>query len=285
MDILIQLLLFAFGTFVGSFINVLGLRYSEKDGFKLAARGRSKCMYCDKSLKWYELVPIFSFIFLGGKCGSCKGKISWQYPVVELLSGLVFFLVPLQLGQGIPAAIWVLAFLTFILISIIDLRLKIIPDSLTLFIFGLGVLLVGFYKWSGLFGLTNGTINGSFLGSYAVSFWLGSQNVLLNYGVAALVGFLFFGAIYFLSRGRAMGFGDVKLAGAVGFLLGWPDIFLALILAFVTGAIYGLALILRGKKDMRDTIPFGPFIILGVTLVFFFGYYILNGYFAAFQIY
>jgi len=270
---------------VGSFINVLGFRYSEKDGFKLATRGRSKCPHCSKSLKWYELVPIFSFIFLGGKCRSCKKKISWQYPIVELLSGLAFFFVPFQLGQGIPAAIWVLAFLAFILISVIDLRLKIIPDSLTLFIFGLGALLVYYYQSTGIFGLVGGNINGSFLGSYAVSFWLGNQNIFLNYGVAVVFGLILFGLVYFLSRGTAMGFGDVKLAGAVGLLLGWPDIFLALMLAFITGGIYGALLILRGRKGMKDTIPFGPFIILGVTLVFFFGYYILNGYFLAFPIY
>ena len=140
MDSITQLLLFAFGTFVGSFINVLGVRYSEKNGFRSAVHGRSKCSSCKKTLKWYELVPILSFIVLGGKCRGCKAKISWQYPIVEILTGLVFLLVPLQLGQGIPALIWVLAFLTFILISIIDLRLKIIPDKLTIFIAMLGVL-------------------------------------------------------------------------------------------------------------------------------------------------
>jgi len=282
---LIQLLLFVFGAFVGSFLNVAGIRYSEKDGFRLAARGRSKCTHCKKLLKWYELVPVFSFLFLRARCRGCGKKISWQYPVVEIVTGLVFLLVPLRLGQGIPALVWVLAFVTFILISIVDLRLKIIPDKLTIFLAVLGALLIVFYRTTGSFGLVGGSVSGSFLGSYAVSFWLGGANVLLNYGVAAVFGLVFFGLIYFLSKGRAMGFGDVKLAGAIGLLLGWPDIVLALILSFVTGAIYGSFLILRGRKSMKDAIPFGPFIILGVTLVFFFGYYILNGYFAAFPIY
>jgi len=283
-DSITQLLLFGFGTFVGSFINVLGLRYSQKNGFKLAAHGRSKCNNCKKTLKWYELVPILSFIVLGGKCKSCKVKISWQYPIVEFLTGLVFFLVPLQLGQGIPALIWVLAFMTFILISVIDLRLKIIPDKLTIFIAALGALLFAFYKTTGSFGLVGGEVNGSFLGSYAVSFWIGAPNMFLNYIVGISFGLISFGLIYLLSKGRAMGFGDVKLAGALGVLVGWPDIALSLILAFITGGIYGSILILRKRKDMKDSIPFGPFIILGVTLVFFFGYYILNGYFAAFSL-
>ena len=82
-----------------------------------------------------------------------------------------------------------------------------------------------------------------------------------------------------------MGFGDVKLAGGIGALIGWPDVTLALMLAFITGSIWGVALILNRKKNMKDVLPFGPFILLGVTLVFFFGYDILNGYFSIFGIY
>ena len=281
----IQLLLFAFGTFVGSFVNVLGSRYSEKKGFKLAVHGRSKCDHCGKPLKWHELVPILSFIILSGKCSSCKTKIPARYTVVEILAGLVLAFVPEKLGQGIPTMIWVLAFLVFILISIIDLRLKIIPDKLTIFLAILGVLLITYYKSTGTFGLVDGNVNGSFLGAYAVSFWLGGPSVFINYGLGVAFSLIFFGLIYFLGKGRAMGLGDVKLAGAVGLLLGWPDISAALILSFITGAVYGLVLISKGRKNMKDTIPFGPFIILGVTLVFFFGYYIVNGYFSFFQIY
>ena len=279
------LLLFVFGALVGSFINVLGLRYSEKKGFKLALRGRSKCPKCNKKLRWYELIPILSFFMQGGRCRKCRGRISWQYPIVEILSGLVFVLVPLKLGQGVPTTLWVLAFLAFILISIIDLRLRVIPDKLIAFIALLGLLLFGFYKITGEFGLVGGTVKGSFLGSFAVGFWLGSPTVFLNYAAGILFGLIIFGALYAIGKGKTMGFGDVKFAGAVGSLMGWPDTVLALMLAFITGAIWGVALILNKKKKMKDSVPFGPFIVLGVTLVFFFGYDILNGYFAAFGIY
>ena len=285
MNSITQLLLFAFGTFVGSFVNVLGTRYSEKDGFRLAVHGRSRCDHCKKPLMWYELIPVLSFLALSGKCKNCGERIAVQHLVVEILTGLVFLLVPLQFGQGIPALIWVLAFLAFILISIIDLRLKIIPDKLTVFIIILGALLIAYYHSTDTFGLVDGEVRGSFLGTYAVSFWIGKPNVLLNYAAGAILGLISFGLIYFLSRGRAMGFGDVKLAGAAGILIGWPDIGVAILLAFITGAVYGSALILRKRKNMKDSIPFGPFIILGVTLVFFFGYYILNGYFAFFGVY
>ena len=285
MDKLFLLLLFLFGASVGSFIGVLGSRYSQKKGFSSALRGRSKCIHCRKTLKWYELVPLLSFLVQGGKCKKCGRRLSWRYPLVEILAGLVFLFVPLTLGQGIPAFLWVLAFLTFILISIIDLRLRIIPDKLVAFVALLGALLFVYYEITGEFGLVNGAVKGSGLGIHALSYWIGAPSVFLNYIAGALFGLSVLGALYFLSRGRAMGFGDVKLAGALGSLMGWPDIALAVILAFITGAIWGSALILQKKKGMKDSLPFGPFIVLGVVLVFFFGGDILNGYFTIFGIY
>lgn len=282
MNIVAQSLLFFFGTFVGSFLGVLGSRYSEEKGFSLSIRGRSKCDSCGKKLEWYELVPIFSFIFQRRKCRGCGVKLSFQYPIVEILSGLAFVLIPLKLGQGVPSVLWLLAFLTFILIGLIDLRLKIIPDKLTVFIASLGALLIGYYKVTDEFGSVLNGVTGSFLGSYALGFWFGEKNLLINYGAGALVGLILFGLIFYLSKGKGMGFGDVKLAGAVGLLLGWPDTLLALILSFIVGGVWGSFLILRKRKGMKDAIPFGPFIIIGVTLVFFFGYYILDGYFGVF---
>lgn len=276
---------FLFGAAVGSFIGVLAGRYSEEKGFTLATHGRSKCPHCRKTLRWYELVPLVSFALQGGKCRKCKHKLSWQYPIVEILSGLVLILVPLKLGQGVPTVLWVIAFLSFILISIIDLRLRIIPDRLVALIAFLGILLFAFYEVTGEYGLVGGVIKGSFIGSFAINLWLGEPSVFLNFLLGIVFGVLLFGLVYFLSRGRAMGFGDVKFAGAIGALLGWPDVSMALILAFVIGAVWGSFLILRNKKTMKDNLPFGPFMVVGVTLVFFFGYDILNGYFALFGIY
>jgi prepilin signal peptidase PulO-like enzyme (type II secretory pathway) len=276
------LALFVFGASIGSFLNVLGLRYSEKEGFSRAMHGRSECPKCKKKLRWYELIPILSFFVQRGRCRGCSKKISWQYPIVEILSGAVFALVPLKLGQGVPAIIWILAFLVLILISIIDLRLGIIPDKLVAFVAFLGILLLGYYQVTGEYGLVGGKVVGSSIGSYALSFWFGAPNIFINYAAGALSSLLLFGGVYAIGKGRAMGFGDVKLATAVGLLMGWPDSFMAMILAFITGAVWGMVLILRRKKGMKDTMPFGPFIVLGVTLVFFFGYHILNGYFAIF---
>ena len=130
----IYIFLFVFGTLIGSYINVLGLRYSPEAGFKLSNKGRSHCPYCGHTLRWYELIPLFSFLIQRGKCRICRHKLSLQYPVVEILSGLVFVFVPMKLGFGFPAMIWILAFLTFIVLSIIDFRFKVIPNKLNIFI-------------------------------------------------------------------------------------------------------------------------------------------------------
>jgi len=284
-SIAVRILLFLFGTSIGSFIGVLGSRYSEKDNFRLALKGRSKCLHCEKTLNWYELIPLVSFFVQAGKCRKCKEQISKESLVVEILSGLVFAFVPFQFNEPSVAIIWTLAFLVFILISIVDLRLKVIPDELTIIIAILGAALFYSYSLTGNFGLINGVVEGSFLGSHAINFWFGSPGILINYIAGILFGLVSFGLVYGLSKGRAMGFGDVKLAGAIGSLIGWPDIVLALMLSFITGAIWGIVLIARKKKNMKDAVPFGPFIILGVTLAFFFGYDILNGYFSIFGIY
>jgi leader peptidase (prepilin peptidase)/N-methyltransferase len=282
---LIYLFLFVFGAFLGSYLNVLESRYSSETGFKLSQKGRSYCDSCKKILKWYELIPLFSFIVQRGKCRSCGERIPLQYPIVEFLSGLILVLVPMRIGFTVPALLWSLAFLIFILIFIIDLRLRLIPDLLNLFVGFLGASLISYYAITGTFGVTGGRINGSFLGTYAPAFWIFDQNVYANFALGIVSGLIFFWAIYFLTKGRGIGFGDVKLAFALGALMGWPDTPFALVLSFVLGAIVGLVLLGLRKKRLKEAIPFGPFMIAGVTLVFFFGYDILNGYFGLFNIY
>jgi prepilin signal peptidase PulO-like enzyme (type II secretory pathway) len=284
------ILLFLVGTLAGSYLNVLGLRYSPEGGFKASRRGRSRCPYCQRPLRWFELVPLLSFVIQAGRCRSCRRRIYWQYPLVELGSGLMFVLVPGKFGFSLLGWLWLAAFLTLLLVAIIDFRFWIIPDKLNLFLVFLGLAIAGFYFLSGHYGLVEGKIWGSFLGSQAMVFWLGQTaigqpSLWLNYLAGAVLGLVFVGGIYFLSGGRGMGFGDVKLAGAVGLLLGWPDIVLALALAFITGSLASLILLAAKRKRWHDSLPFGPFIVLGVTLVFFFGYHIVNGYFRLFNLY
>ncbi len=298
-------ILFVLGTAIGSFLNVVILRYNPESNptqkLFTGINGRSHCMTCGKILHWYELIPLLSFIIQLGRCRSCKTRLSLQYPIVEFLAGLIFVLVPyvlLPIG-GMAASyasitIWIFVLLTLLLISVIDFHLYIIPDGLNLTLFALAIANFINLHFKGSFGVpennlyhsiigTHAAVSGTLLGTKATFLFFISQNIWLNFLLGGIFGAVFFGAIYFLSGGRAMGFGDVKMALAAGLLLGLPDMILATMLAFITGAISGLFLMIRSKKGMKDHLPFGPFIALGITLVFFFGYDIVDGYFRFFS--
>ncbi len=290
MSFFISLLLFFVGLAVGSFLNVLAVRYDpERPIFsRHSLLGRSHCPHCSNKLSAFELIPLAGFLWQRGKCRSCGKAISSQYFWVELLTGIYFVAVPLFLtsfyaltprlalygGAFISTvSLWVLVGLALLLMSLIDLRLMIIPDQVVVFITILGLIQILFLRQYELFG----SFSGSFLGSSAGIFAF-RENIFWNHILAALVGGGVFGSVWALSRGRGMGFGDVKLAVALGFLFGWPDILLILMLAVVIGAICGLGLIFLRKKGFRDGIPFGPFLALGSVLVFFFGEAIFTGY-------
>lgn len=284
------------GMAVGSFLNVVSLRFNAEEGglFK-RIYGRSHCTHCGKELEWYELIPLFSFLIQLGKCRSCGHKLTLQYPIVELLSGLIFVFVIYNLLPSHPLlpmpyaamTIWVLAFLALLLMSVIDFHHRIIPDSINVFIAVLGIALLGYKYLSGPPAGEAGFLiqsigGGSFIKSYALMFPFGG-NFPINVLIGVIFGVAFLGALFVISGGRGMGFGDVKLAAALGLLMGWPDIALALVLAFITGAALSLLLIFLKRKTIKDYVPFGPFIALGVVLVFFFGYQILYFYFHFFD--
>ena len=269
------LLLFVFGLAVGSFLDVLASRY-DSDKFLLSknvTHGRSGCVKCGKKLEWFELVPIISFALQAGRCRSCKAKLSLEYPVVEILSGLIFVLVPFQVISSsnlqhptsyISAFLWILVFLTLLLITLIDLRLNLIPDEASIFLVILGIFLI--ILTASQFSLAEG----SFLGPYAAMAGL-RQNIWLNHMLAAVSSGIFFGLIIVITRGRGMGGGDLKLGAALGVVFGWPDILALLVLAFIIGSLFGLGGIIRRKKTLKSAMPFGPFLALASVLIFFFG--------------
>jgi prepilin signal peptidase PulO-like enzyme (type II secretory pathway) len=229
-------ILFVLGAIIGSFLNVVGLRLNSG----LTLQGRSACASCGAALRWWELVPILSFIALRGRCSRCGSRISFQYPLVELWTALIFITVP-------PS--YLLVFSLYVVITIYDLRHKIIPDQLVYLSIALGVLM----------NLLLGT---------SLFDWL-----------AGPILFLLFGSIWLLSRGRAMGFGDAKLVLSIGLLLGAANGYSAIILAFWVGAAFGLLYMLfdtlspllrKSKKiTMKTEIPFAPFLILGAWLALF----------------
>ncbi len=276
-----EIILFIFGLMIGSFLNVVSLRY---DGERVVADpnvigGRSHCPHCGETLHWYELIPVVSFIIQNRKCRHCGARIGWQYPIVELLSACIFTFVPIVTymltGPGEPlivvSTLWVVVFEILLLIACIDLRLGIIPDELS---FALGVLGIFFITTlGGYFGPANHSLFGSYAGFFGLQ-----ENILLNHLAAAVIACLFFFILVVATRGKGMGMGDVKLAFPLGLIFGWPDIMVLVAGAFIIGAVVGIALIVRGKKNMKGTLPFAPFLAIGAAIVFFGSYAVTSGY-------
>jgi leader peptidase (prepilin peptidase)/N-methyltransferase len=282
--------LFVLGLAVGSFVNVLALRY-EPEHFifkKSSWSGRSFCPQCKSPLKWHELIPLVSYALQRGRCRTCKSKISPQYPIVELVSGLIFVFVPNSFSVLFPlssfllsisSVLWIAVFTTLLLVTLIDLRLRVIPDEANIFLAALGVILL-LLAPDTRYQIPD---TSSFLGSYALIFGL-QNNPWLNHFIAALVGAVFFLSLVLITRGRGMGMGDVKLASVLGFLFGWPDIFLLIVLSFVVGSLFGLYAMARRGYTMKSAIPFGPFLAAGAALTFFFGEEIVRWYFGLFSL-
>lgn len=273
-------LLFALGLGVGSFLNVVALRYSPEKGFKEAFIGRSMCPHCKRTLKWFELFPVLSFLIQGGKCRNCKAKISWRYVLVEIASGFIFLL-PFYIFNPIfsqtyfliSSVVWISVFSIFILIWLIDFRLNIIPDELNIFIFLLGIILIFTKRFYGEFGV----FAGSFVGGPAALFGF-RGNIFINYSVALIFTILFFGLIILISRGKGMGLGDLKFMAALSLVFGWPDILFITAFSFITGGVLSSFLLLMKKKRMKDAVPFGPFIVVSAVILFFFGNPIIGSY-------
>lgn len=249
---MLVLLLFLLGICIGSFLNVVIDRSAQGESIFF---GRSHCDYCKHTLAWYDLIPVLSFIFLLGRCRYCGKKLSWQYPLIELLTGMLFvavFQFSVFIRQPADQFSILYSVKLFLLFSIIaslialfmtDLKYEILPDGITLF--GASAALL-----------------------YAVFF----SGTIVNQLLAGLGTSLFFLLLYLATRRRGMGFGDVKLAILLGWFVGFPNIFLAVYLAFLTGGLTGIILILAKKKKLKgDKIPFGPFLIGGTVLTFFCG--------------
>ncbi len=251
---------FVFGTILGSFLNVVISRSPLLHvGRGISAfQGRSRCDHCGHVLRWFELLPVVSFFALRGQCARCSGKIPWRYTLVEICMGfLVFFLAYLFLINalvpisGLRAIILLLALFSLAGIFFFDLWHYLIPDSLLL-IFGFSALGEAFFR----------------LAQSSASQIVPESLVSLITSMFA--SFLFFFVIWYFSNGRAMGFGDVKLAPLIPLFLGVAGGIAALVVSFWIGALVSLALLAAKRKSMKDIIPFGPFMVVGTLLIFFY---------------
>ncbi|MCX6779243.1 MAG: prepilin peptidase [Candidatus Magasanikbacteria bacterium] len=249
---MIIFLMFVFGALIGSFLNVVALRLPSEERFW---RGRSHCVFCNKLLHWFELIPLVSFLWQGGKCRDCKKNISWRYILIEiatggLFSGTYYFLSGQSLFYFWPTLICYLIIISVLeIIFLIDLKEGIIFDLL---IWPFIVLILVFWILSG-------------------ANWL--IFLLSGLGCAA-----FFGAQYLLSRGKWIGAGDIGLGFLLGAWLGFPAILVALFFSYVVGALIGLVLIILKKKSWASSLPFAVFLIPGAFFALFWGHRIVSWY-------
>lgn len=259
---LLAIIFFCFGLIIGSFLNVVILRYNTERTFG----GRSACMSCKTTLSWAELIPLGSYLALGGRCRTCKVKISMQYPLVELVTGVVFSLLFIKLANLFAFNLlefifsysyYAILFSLLIVLAAYDLRHKIIPDVFSFF-FGLIAFL-------GIF----------FITSEGTALHLPS---VLDFFAGPIIA-LPFVLLWFVSRGTWMGLGDGKLALGLGWMLGIAGATSAVVLAFWSGAVVGVALMLTRKNyKMKTEIPFGPFLVLGTMVAFLFDLRIFSGF-------
>ena len=264
----LYLIIFLFGLTIGSFLNCIIYRLKEDKGFFW---GRSYCPLCKHKLSSKDLIPLLSFLILRGKCRYCRKPISLQYPLVELATAILFVFIAnqqltisnqqLTILSIINSCFLFLVSCFLIIIFIYDLKHFIIPDEIIY-----SAILV-----SGIWHLVSG-----------VFFDLYTKYEILNAIYTALGASGFFLAIYLISQGKWLGFGDVKLAFFMGLFLGSPNILVALFLAFFIGALVGLGLIIAGKKTLKSEVPFGPFLVTGTFLAMFWAKEIINWYFNLF---
>lgn len=236
---------FGFGLLWGSFFNVCILRLPVGES---VVRHGSRCPKCAKQIRWYQNIPLLSYFALRGKCANCKLPISWQYPVIELVTGILFLAAALHFGLTRQFVGYTVLLSALLVVSVIDLHHRIIPDEISL----PGILL-----------------------GFAASFWLGEIS-----WVESLVGILVGGGSFFaiaygyekIAGREGLGGGDVKLLAMIGAWLGYKNVFIVILLSSLLGSLVGIAVMLIQRRDMKTAIPFGPFLSVSAAFCIFAGH-------------
>jgi len=242
--------IFILGLIIGSFLNCVIYRIEKNKSLK----GRSFCPHCKKKIAWHDLIPVLSFFILKGKCRNCGKSISWQYPLVEFSTAILFVII-IGLRMSFLSQFFLLIISSLlIIIFVYDLKHMIIPDRIIFSAIGI----------SFIYQLINLKLDVL-------------ENLLM--AIIAALPFLF---IVIISQGKWMGGGDVKLAFLIGLLLGFPDFIVALFFAFLLGAVIGIILIIKQKKTLKSEVPFGPFLVAGIFVALFWSDKIVQFYFDIF---
>jgi len=239
-------IIFILGLTAGSFLNCVIYRLDKKESF---LSGRSFCPSCKKELNVLDLIPVLSYLSLKGKCRYCKERISLQYPLVEMGTAFLFVFAfysssPfLGLFNALTFLFLILISSFFIIIFVYDLKHFLILDK----VLYPAVFITFLYRL------------------------LDYKSLLFNYLPVAVLATLFFLFIFLVSRGKWMGFGDVKLAFLLGFFLGFPNVLAGFFFSFLIGAVVGVGLIIAKKSKLKSEVPFAPFLVIGSLIGFYFG--------------
>lgn len=246
LDLYFTVVFFIFGTVFGSFFNVVGIRIPQ-DTF--IDKKRSHCPTCDRTLQWYELIPIASYLMQRGKCRGCGKRISPLYPLIELGTGLAFALSYIHFGLTPKVFFAALLIACCMIIIVSDIRYQLIPNHILI------IFLPFFLGWRII---------------YPYSPWT-------THVIGVVVAFVLLLAIILLSKG-GMGIGDLKYFTLLGWVFGWERFLLLFLLSTGYGTLISLFLMSRGKVTRKSKVPFGPFISLAAMTVLFYGQAILDWY-------
>jgi leader peptidase (prepilin peptidase)/N-methyltransferase len=242
--IIFSIIIFLYGIVIGSFVNVLIYRLPKKENIVTT---RSHCMECGYQLAWYDLVPLFSWIFLRGRCRKCNARISVQYPIIEGLNGVLYVVIFLVCKMTLDTLLYCLMASALLALSVIDFRTYEIPVGINIFILCLGLVRI-------FTDLQNWT-------EYAIGFFSVSVVLLL---------------IYIVTKGRGIGGGDIKLMAASGLLLGYSRTILAFILGCILGSVIHLIRMRVSKADRQ--LALGPYLSMGIMISALFGTRIIGWY-------
>ena len=249
---LIEIFVFIFGLCIGSFLNVCIYRLPASQSI---SHPRSKCPECDKLIAFYDNIPIFSYLWLKGRCRHCGVKIGLRYPTVELLGGLFALASFLKFGLNIEALVYFAFIACLLVVTFIDLDHRIIPDVITL----PGIPIC----FAVSFALPDITFKSALLG------------ILVGGGSLFLVAWLY----SLLTKKEGMGGGDIKLLAMMGALVGWQGVLFTIFVSSLVGTLSGLAVMLQSRKGMKLAVPFGPFLSIGGITYIFFGTQLISWYF------
>jgi leader peptidase (prepilin peptidase)/N-methyltransferase len=269
MNYFVSVLIFIFGLCVGSFLNVVICRLETGEGI---IKSRSKCPKCKTVLKPIDLIPLFSFIFQKGLCRYCKQKVSWQYPLVELSTALLFlflFRETIHNQQSTISNYVNLLFYFFIasvliIIFVYDFKTSFIPDK----VIYPATIIAFLYRLL--------PIKDSFLTNVWQFSIFNFQFSVFSFILAAIGVGGFFLILVLISHEKWIGWGDVKLSALMGLILGLPIVFISLYIAFILGGLVAIILVILKKKGLKSEIPFGPFLVTGTFIAIFFNQQILS---------